>query len=52
MDKRNLFEELKQGLQEGREHDQGKLTLRSYEIEKNDMEITATKIKNSAMSVS
>lgn len=45
MNKRNLFEELKQGLQEAREHDQGKLTLRSYEIEKNDMEITATEIR-------
>ncbi len=33
MSKRNLFDELNQGLEEARKHDQGKLTLRSMSVE-------------------
>lgn len=32
--KRNLFEELKQGIQEIKKHKAGKITLRTYKVEK------------------
>jgi len=46
MNKRNLFEELKEGLQEAREHDQGKLTLRTHKIDMTPIEISAEEIRS------
>lgn len=45
MGKRNLFEELNQGLKEAKEHDQGKMTLRTHQINKSQFEITAKNIR-------
>jgi putative transcriptional regulator len=45
MSKRDLFEELKQGLLEARDHDRGKLTLRTHKIDKFHIEITAQEIR-------
>lgn len=44
MSKRNLFNELSQGLAEAREHDQGKLTLRTVEVEFKPLQITPAEI--------
>ena len=44
MSKRNLFEELNQSLEEAREHDQGKLTLRSTSVEIKPLDITPKEI--------
>lgn len=46
MSKRNLFEELDQGLNEARKHDQGKMTLRTHKVEKSHIEITAKNIRD------
>jgi len=46
MSKRNLFEELKEGLKEARDHDLGKLTLRTHKIDKSHIEITAKNIRD------
>jgi len=46
MNKRNLFEELQQGLNEAIEHDQGKLTLKSHSVEPKHIEITAKEIRS------
>ena len=46
MSKRNLFEELKQGLNEAKEHNQGKLTLRTHEVEKKNIGITPDEIRS------
>ena len=44
MSKRNLFDELSQGLEEARKHDQGKLTLRSMSVEIKPVDITPKEI--------
>jgi len=44
MNKRNLFNELSQGLKEARKHDQGKLTLRSVSVEIKPLDITPKEI--------
>lgn len=46
MSKRNLFEELDQGLSEAKDHDQGKMTLRTHKVEKSHIEITAKNIRD------
>lgn len=45
MNKRNLFEELNQGLKEAKDHDQGKMTLRTHKVDKSHIEITAKNIR-------
>lgn len=45
MSKRNLFDELKQGLNEAREHDQGKITLRTHKVEQSHIEMSANDIR-------
>jgi len=45
MNKRNLFEELNQGLQEAKDHDQGKMTLRTHKIDKSSFSMSAENIK-------
>jgi len=45
MSKRNLFEELNQSLTEAKEHEQGKMTLRTHKVDKTMIEITAQNIK-------
>lgn len=46
MTKRNLFEELKQGLEEIQAHQQGKITLTGYTLERPEpLEIQADEIK-------
>jgi len=45
MNKRNLFEELNQSLTEAKDHDQGKMTLRTHNINKSTFKITAKNIK-------
>lgn len=44
MSKRNLFDELNQGLEEARKHDKGKLTLRSMSVEIKPVDITPKEI--------
>jgi len=46
MNKRNLFEELDQGLKEAKDHDQGKMTLRTNKVDKSHIEITAKNIRD------
>ncbi len=46
MTKRNLFEELEQGLKEAKAHDQGKMTLRTHKIDKTHIEMTAKNIRD------
>lgn len=45
MNKRNLFEELSQGLKEAKEHDHGKMTLRTHKIDKSHIEMSAKNIR-------
>lgn len=45
MSKRNLFEELKQGLIEIKEHEQGKITLRTHKVERPHVEMSAKEIR-------
>lgn len=46
MSKRNLFDELKQGLQESIDHEQGKITLRTHEVNNSEpLVISATDIR-------
>lgn len=45
MSKRNLFDELKQGLQESKEHDQGKITLHTHKIDQSHIEMSANDIR-------
>jgi putative transcriptional regulator len=45
--KRNLFEELKQGIEEVKAHQKGKITLRTHEIKKKPrLEVDAKLIRN------
>lgn len=45
MNKRNLFEELKQGLIEIKEHEQGKITLRTHKIERSHADMSTKEIR-------
>ncbi len=45
MSKRNLFSELKEGLQEAREHDQGKITLRTHKVDNSHIKMSAHDIR-------
>lgn len=45
MNKRNLFEELNQGLKEAKKHVQAKMTLRTHKIDKPHIEMTAENIR-------
>lgn len=44
MSKKNLFDDLMQGLQESRAHDEGKCTLRSIRIPEKELSISAKQI--------
>lgn len=47
MNKRNLFKELEKGLKEAEKHEKGKITLRTFLVEKKaDLKINATLIRD------
>jgi putative transcriptional regulator len=45
MSKRNLFNELKEGLQEVIDHDKNKITLRTHKIDNSHLEMSADDIR-------